>query len=95
MVVQKPLNLARSALFGVVFALAIFLLVISSIYAVSDDPANKARVLYILIFNLGLIILLGAYLTFQVIIRLFVKSPEQLAPLLHRRFVLTFSLIDN
>ena len=86
-------DFARSALFGAIFALAIFLLVISSIYTVSDDPESKARVLSILIFNLGLIIVLGAYLAYQLIIRLFVKSPEQLAPLLHRRFVLTFSLI--
>ena len=40
-----------------------------------------------------MILILGLYLTYQLIQRLFVKSPEQLAPLLHRRFVLTFSLI--
>jgi len=69
------------------------LLVLGSLYSVSDNPARKARVLYILIANIALIIMLGAYLAYQVVTRLFVKSPEQLAPLLHRRFVLTFSLI--
>lgn len=91
--VPRRYALARSALFGVGFALAIFLLVVSSLYSVSDNPARKARVLYILIFDLALIIILGFYLAYEVITRLFVKSPEQLAPLLHRRFVLTFSLI--
>ncbi len=86
-------NLARSALFGAGFVLAIFLLVLGSLYSVSDNPARKARVLYILIANIALIVMLGAYLAYQVLTRLFVKTPEQLAPLLHRRFVLTFSLI--
>ncbi len=89
----KQTSLARSALFGGGFALAIFLLVLGSLYSVSDNPARKARVLYILLANIALIIMLGAYLAHQIITRLFVKAPEQLAPLLHRRFVLTFSLI--
>ena len=84
---------ARSALFIFAFGLAIVLLVVSSLYSVSDNPDSKARVLYILFFNLALILILGLYLVYQLIQRLFVKSPEQLAPLLHRRFVLTFSLI--
>ena len=86
-------ELVRLVFFGVGFTLAVFLLVVSSLYAVSDDPASKARVLYILIANLALIVVLGGFLALQVIRRLFVKSAVQLAPLLHRRFVLTFSLI--
>ena len=86
-------ELVRLVFFGVGFTLAVFLLVVSSLYAVSDDPASKARVLYILIANLALIVVLGSFLALQVIRRLFVKSAVQLAPLLHRRFVLTFSLI--
>lgn len=89
----RQTNLARSAFFGIGFVLAIFLLVLGSLYSVSDNPARKAKVLYILVANIALIIILGAYLANQVITRLFVKTPEQLAPLLHRRFVLTFSLI--
>ena len=86
-------NLARSALFTIGFALAIFLLVVSSLFSVSDNPTRKARVLYILIFNLGLILVLGSYLAYELTQRLVGRSRERLAPLLHRRFVLTFSLI--
>ena len=83
----RKFDLVRSVFFGVGFSLAVFLLVVSSLYAVSDEPESKARVLYILIANLALIVVLGGFLALQVIRRLFVKSTVQLAPLLHRRFV--------
>lgn len=82
----------RSALFGVFFFTAIFLTVLGTLYALSDNPARSELAYPILLFNLGITLLLGLYLLFQVWGTLFAKQLRVSAPLLHRRFILIFSL---
>ncbi|MDA8708378.1 PAS domain-containing sensor histidine kinase [Hellea sp.] len=85
-------KIARSVLFGVLFVTAIIILVVGTLFALSNDPEQTNQAYRILIFNLGFIIMLGIYLSFRVWKGLFAKRRLQSAPLLHRRFVTIFSL---
>ena len=88
---RAPL-IAQSAVFGTLFMVAIILLVLGTLFALSRVPQQTARSYPILLFNLALIVALGAYLGFRVWTGLFAKKRRQSAPLLHRRFVTIFSL---
>jgi len=85
-------RIAPSAFFVTLLAASIVLLVLGALFALSRNPEQTARSYPILLFNLALIIPLGAYLAFRVWTGLFAKKRRQSAPLLHRRFVTIFSL---
>jgi len=89
---ERGLNIIRSAVFGVFFSTAVFLTVLGTLYALSSNPARYQQAYSILLFNLGIITLLGIYLIYRVWGTLFAKTLRISAPLLHRRFVLIFSL---
>ncbi len=82
----------RSALFGVFFFTAIFLTVLGTLFALSSNPARSELAYPILFTNLGIILLLGVTLLYRVWGSLFAKHLRISAPLLHRRFILIFSL---
>ncbi len=82
----------RSAVFGVFFFTAIFLTVLGTLYALSDNPDRSQLAYPILLTNLGIILILGLYLLYRVWGTLFAKHLRISAPLLHRRFILIFSL---
>jgi len=82
----------RSAVFGVFFFTAIFLTVLGTLYALSDNPERSELAYPILFTNLGIIFLLGLYLLYRVWGTLFAKRLRISAPQLHRRFILIFSL---
>ena len=82
----------QSTLFGILFAAAIFLTVIGSLQALSSDPETSRQAYPVLLANLVLIVTLGIYLIIRVWNVLFAKKIRRSAPLLHRRFVLIFSL---
>lgn len=90
--VRRAPRIARSAVFGVAFAAAIALTVIGTLFSLSGDPARSESAYSILIFNLVLISMLGGYLGHRTWSVLFAKTTRQSAPLLHRRFVVIFSL---
>jgi len=89
---RRAPRIARSAAFGIAFVAAIALTIIGTLYSFSDNPDRAASALSILLFNLALIGILGGYLGYRTWSVLFAKSSRQSAPLLHRRFVVIFSL---
>ena len=89
---RRAPRIAQSAVFGILFVTAILLLVLGTLFALSQNPEQTAQSYSILLFNLGLIVALGIYLGFRIWSGLFAKRRRQSAPLLHRRFVTIFSL---
>ena len=85
-------RIARSALFGICFVLAIALTILGTLFSLSGEAKQTAQAYPILLFSLGVILILGAYLGIRVWDALFRQSSGQSAPLLHRRFVVIFSL---
>lgn len=85
-------QILQSAFFGIWFSTASFLTGLGTLYALSDVEERLAQSYPILLFNLILIVVLGAYLGYRVWKTLFSKKSLRSAPLLHRRFVLFFSL---
>ena len=89
---RRAPRIALSAAFGITFVTAIALTVIGTLFSLSGNPERSASAYSILVFNLALIGILGGYLGYRTWIGLFAQSTRQSAPLLHRRFVLIFSL---
>ena len=89
---RRAPEIVRSAGFGIAFAAAIALTVIGTLFSLSGNPERSAAAYSILLFNLVIIAFLGGYLGYRTWSVLFSKSSRQSAPLLHRRFVLIFSL---
>ncbi|NNE56834.1 MAG: HAMP domain-containing protein [Hellea sp.] len=85
-------QLIQSAVFGVFFIAAVFLTVLGTLYAFSNNEARSEQAYPILLFNLGIVLLLGVYLARRVWLILYGKTFKRSAPLLHRRFVVIFSL---
>ncbi len=88
----KAPDLIRSAVFVVFFFTSVFLTVLGTLYALSNNPARSEAAYSILSFNLFIVAILGVYLMYRVWGTLFAKTLRVSAPLLHRRFVLIFSL---
>ncbi len=86
------MEIFRSAVFATLFFTALFLVVLGALYALSGNPTRAETAYAILRFNLVLIILLGFYLLYRVWRALFSKNRALSVPLLHRRFVVIFSL---
>ncbi len=89
---RRAPRIARSAAFGITFVVAIALTVIGTLFSLSGNPERSAGAYSILMFNLAIIAILGGYLGYRTWSVLFAKSRRQSAPLLHRRFVIIFSL---
>ncbi len=82
----------RTALFGVMFALAAALTGIGALFALSGNEGEAANALPLLWGNLLLILFLGLYLLSRLRRVFFMSEAGQSAPQLHRRFILIFSL---
>ncbi len=85
-------RIIQSALFSIMFIAAISLTVLGTVYALSGNPLRMDQAYQILTFNLAIVVLLGLYMVFRVWNILYAKTVRRSAPLLHRRFVLFFSL---
>lgn len=82
----------RTALFGVLFVLAIALTIIGVLSALSGNDGRAEKALPFLWGSLALILALGFYLFLRLKFVLFAPDSHHSAPHLHRRFVLIFSL---
>jgi|GEM_PF-4130722 len=85
-------RIALSALFGALFFMAFVLLILGSIFSFSGDPEKAEQAYRILLIDLVMIVILALYLGLRVWRILFSQPLSRSAPLLHRRFVVIFSL---
>lgn len=90
--IKRAPRIARSALFGVLFASAIFITILAAVLSFSDMAPQTDTAYDLLRANLALIIILAIYLGYRVWETLFAAARRRTAPLLHRRFVFIFSL---
>lgn len=90
--IKRAPRIARSALFSVLFATAIFITISGVLLSFSDAPEQIEQAFDILRANLALILLLAIYLGYRVWGTLFAAARRRTAPFLHRRFVFIFSL---
>jgi len=90
--IRRTPQIVKSAAFGVLFAAAIFLLVLGTVLSFSREEVPLERAYSILFFNAILIGFLLIYLIYRVWVNLFANHSRPSVPLLHRRFVLIFSL---
>jgi two-component system nitrogen regulation sensor histidine kinase NtrY len=91
-IVRRGPRIAHSALFGTLFMAAIFLTILGALLSYSADENRIDQAWDILRFNLIIILILAVYLGHRVWTTVFTASHGQAAPLLHRRFVMIFSL---
>jgi len=91
-VVRRGPRIAQSAIFGVLFLAAIFLTILGALLSYSADTTRIEQAWDILRYNLVMITVLAMYLGYRVWKTLFSSTSGRAAPLLHRRFVLIFSL---
>ena len=89
---RNPPRFASNALLGLLFTLSTSLIVIGIFFALSGDAERTVQALPILQFNLILLAVLGLIMGRQLWSILFSQKSRRSAPLLHRRFVLVFSL---
>ena len=89
---KNPPRFASNAVFGLLFALSTALIVIGIFFALSGDAERTVQALPILQVNLVLLAVLAAIMGRQLWSVLFSGKSRRSAPLLHRRFVLVFSL---
>jgi len=89
---RRTPRVAQSALFSISFIVAIILLVLGTLFSLSGNEEQTRQAYPVLQFNLVLILILGVYLGARIWNILFAKKRRKSAPLLHRRFVLIFSL---
>ena len=89
---RNPPRFASNALLGLLFALSTSLVVIGIFFALSGDTERTVQALPILQFNLVLLAVLVIVMGGQLWNILFSGKSRRSAPLLHRRFVLVFSL---
>lgn len=89
---RRPISVLNSVLFGLLFVTSIALTMVGIFFALSNDAARAAQALPILQINLVFLALLSALVVRQVWRVLFSKTSRRSAPLLHRRFVIIFSL---
>ncbi len=90
--VRKGPRIAQSALFATLFMAAIFLTILGALLSYSEDVDRIDQAWDILRFNLIIIVVLAIYLAHRVWTTVFSSSRGQAAPLLHKRFVMIFSL---
>ena len=85
-------SVVTSALFGVLFFVALAFTVLGIFLILSPDATRSALALPILKINLFILALLTILAGRRVWLVLFSKTSRRSAPLLHRRFVIIFSL---
>lgn len=85
-------NLARSAVFGGLFVTAIAITILAALLSFSSTESQLGLSYNLLRANLILIAMLAIYLGYRVYVSLFANEEGGTAPLLHRRFVMIFSL---
>jgi len=90
--VRKGPRIAQSALFGTLFMAAIFLTILGALLSYSGDTERTEQAWDILRYNLVIILVLAIYLARRVWTTVFAPARGQAAPLLHKRFVMIFSL---
>lgn len=90
---QKMPPFVVPLLFILAFILAIILAAFGTLLSLSDDPVRIDHAYQLLWVNVPLITALGSYLFYRVWRVLFADQTTLAAPLLHRRFVLIFSLV--
>jgi len=88
----RLMSVVGFGIFGLGFVVSLALLVTGALFAVSGDPLRSQLAFGLLGVNLMLILVLGAFLTVRVWSVLAGRT-GQAAPILHRRFVLLFSLV--
>ncbi len=90
--VRSGPRISQSALFVTLFLAAIFLTILGALLSYSAEADQTELAWDILRFNLVIILILAIYLAHRVWTTVFAPSGGQAAPLLHKRFVLIFSL---
>ena len=88
----RLMSVVGFGVFALGFFLSLTLLVIGALFAVSGDPDRSRWAFGLLGLNLALIVILGAFLTVRIWSVLAGRTGQE-APILHRRFVLLFSLV--
>jgi two-component system nitrogen regulation sensor histidine kinase NtrY len=91
-IARRAPRIALSTLFGILFLASIFLTILGALLSYSEDLTRIDQAWDILRYNLVVIIILAIYLANRVWTTVFKPSRGQAAPLLHRRFVMIFSL---
>jgi len=89
---KNPPRMASSALFAILYALALGLTVLGTLYALSNEASQNIQALPVLQVNLIFLAVLLLLIGRQVWTIMFARQSLRSAPLLHRRFVLIFSL---
>ena len=84
--------LVQSALFVILFLVALVLVGLGGLLAFSRDDVRALRAMPILIVNFALILALAIYIILRVRTVLFSSKGGDPAPQLHRRFLMIFSL---
>lgn len=90
--VRRHASVATSALFGLLFFVAVGFTVLGIFFALSGDATRNAQALPILQINMVILAVLAVVVARRVWQVLFSKTSRRSAPLLHRRFVIIFSL---
>lgn len=85
-------QLFRTALFGVIYTIAVSLTAMGALFAMSGNEGQAGTALTLLQLNIVLVLALGFYLFLRLNSVLFSSEAGESAPHLHRRFVLIFSL---
>ncbi|MEP1230849.1 MAG: ATP-binding protein [Litorimonas sp.] len=91
-IVKHTPKFITSAAFGVLYTTAALFIVLGTIFSFSRENAGLEQAYFILILNAVLIVILAVYLGYRVWVSLIANKSRPSAPLLHRRFVLIFSL---
>jgi two-component system nitrogen regulation sensor histidine kinase NtrY len=89
---KNPPRFASNAVLGLLFTLATTMIVLGIFFALSNDPKRTVQALPILQINILLIAVIVLTVGRQMWRILFPGKNLQSAPLLHRRFVMIFSL---
>ena len=86
------MGLLGSIVFGIGFAASVTLLVVGALLALTGTQQQSVVAYGLLGLNLAVIVVLAGYLALR-LARLLSRQAGQAAPILHRRFVLIFSLV--
>ncbi len=89
-ILQIPF-LGRSALFGILYTLAVALTAVGAYYALSGNEGQAADVISVLQINLFLVVGLGVFLLMRLRGVFFRSEARDNAPYLHRRIIMIFS----
>lgn len=89
---KNPPRIGSAALFALLYAIALGLTILGTYYALSNEETRNIQALPVLQVNLVFLAILILLIGQQVWTILFARQSLRSAPLLHRRFVIIFSL---